>query len=460
MRAILLLALASAACGDNARGLDCADTPATCRMTCGYGAGDRARDTLADVAPKDIPLDTIVLVMQENRTFDHYFSQLTMPGQTLDVAAPDATQPDPTTPGATVSRFHQTAYCFDNPAESWDEVHDEVDGGAMDGFAMQNAQADDPQGLRTLGYYDETDIPYYYALARAFAISDRHFSSVQANTWTNRAFYMAGTSFGITTNTFPPAMDAMGNPLPDLFTRLDDAKVTWSFYAQDVPTLAILFGTYAKNLGHVNPYEQYFTDAAAGKLAQVVFVEGSDQKGGVSPDEDPPGDMQVGQQMVHDVVAALAASPHWPKSALFFSFDEQGGLYDHVAPQPACVPDDYQPQAQARRRAGGVRPDRPARAADGDLAVRQARVRLARRHRSHEHPAVPRDEVRPARPHPPRRERGAAVRHVRLRLATRHVVPDAARRDARRHPAVGVRREVSADDVRTRRERRNDRTTE
>lgn len=342
MRAALLLAIA--ACGDNAPSLDCTDTPQRCRASCGYGAGDLATSTLADVAPADIPIEHIVLVMQENRTFDHYFSQLTMPGQTLDVAPPDATQPDPTMPGATVSRFHQTAYCFDNPAESWDELHREIDGGAMDGFTMQNAEPNDPQGLRTLGYYDETDLPYYYALARAFAISDRHFASVLANSWTNRAFYMAGTSFGITSNTFPPQNDAQGNPLPDLFTRLNDANVTWAFYVQDVPSLAILSGTWAKNLGHVNPYDQFFTDAAAGQLAQVVFVEGSDQKGGVSPDEDPPADMQVGMKMVHDVIAAFVASEYWPTGAVFLTYDEQGGFYDHVAPPKACVPDDYQPQ--------------------------------------------------------------------------------------------------------------------
>ena len=342
--ALLALALAVSACSSGP-GPSCAGDPAACRARCGYGSGDLASATLADVAPRDMPIDTIVLVMQENRTFDHYFSSLTVPGQTVDGAAPDATNPDPTTPGGTIARFHQTAACFDNPAESWDNVHREVDGGAMDGFTTEGAaeDANDPTGARAMGYYDETDLPYYYALARAFAISDRHFSSVQANSWTNRLFYMAGTSYGGTSNVFPNQMDANGNVYPNLFTRLDAAHVTWGFYVQDVPTLGILSSTYGHELAHVFDFDQFFMDAAAGALPQVVFVEGTDQMGGASPDEDPPADIEVGQQMVASIVAAVMTSPQWPHTAMFLTYDEQGGLYDHVPPQPACAPDDIPP---------------------------------------------------------------------------------------------------------------------
>src|SRR5690242_8705117 len=82
---------------------ECQGPPATCRMTCGYGAGDPPSLTLSD-QPLDIPIDTIVIVMQENRTFDHYYSSLTVPGQNVDGAAPDAPQPDPQHPGMTVTR--------------------------------------------------------------------------------------------------------------------------------------------------------------------------------------------------------------------------------------------------------------------------------------------------------------------------------------------------------------------
>jgi phospholipase C len=322
-----------------------------CRQRCAFGSGDLPSATLADFGLHGtrIPIDHFVLVMQENRTFDHYFSSLTVPGQTLDGAAPNASNPDPTHPGSTISRFHQTAYCFDNPAESWDQVHAEIDGGALDGFTTQNALSDpanDPTGARAMGYYDQTDLPYYYALAQAFAISDRHFSSVQANSWPNRAFYMAGTSYGIIDDSVPTQTDAKGDVLPNLFTRLNDAHVTWSFYVQDVPSLAILDTTWGKNLMHVQSFSQFFTDAAAGQLPSVTYVEGTDLSGGVSPDEDPPADMQLGQAMVASVVNAVMQSPQWPKTAVLFSFDEQAGLYDHVPPPAACAPDDIPPILQ------------------------------------------------------------------------------------------------------------------
>ena len=66
-------------------------------------------------------------------------------------------------------------------------------------------------------------------------------------------------------------------------------------------------------------------------------------KGGLSPDEDPPADMQVGEAMVADIVSAVTSSPQWPTTALILTYDEQGGFYDHVPPQPACIPDDVPP---------------------------------------------------------------------------------------------------------------------
>ena len=346
--AIVAFGALGAGCGDNLH-VDCYGPPATCRERCGYGSGDPASLTLSDFPSSgaDIPIDHIVLVMQENRTFDHYFSSLTVPGQTVDGASPDATNPDPLNPGQTISRFHQPLYCFDDPAESWDEVHRELDGGALDQFTTINAEDDpegDPSGSRTMGYYDATDLPYYYALAQAWAISDRHFSSVLANTWTNRLFYMAGTSFGVISNVVPPdQVQPDGTLTQNLFVRLSERHVTWAFYVQDLPTLAILYATYERYAANILPYSQFFTDAAAGTLPQVAIVEGTDMAGGLSPDEDPPADMQVGQQMVSQIVAAVTSSPLWPKAALFLSYDEQGGFYDHVVPPPACVPDDYAP---------------------------------------------------------------------------------------------------------------------
>jgi phospholipase C len=100
-------------------------------------------------------------------------------------------------------------------------------------------------------------------------------------------------------------------------------------------------------MSHFATQQQFFVDAKAGNLASVTFVEGTDTLGGVSPDEDPPADMQVGEAMVASIVQAVTSSPQWPSTALFISYDEQGGLYDHVVPPEACVPDDIPPTLKA-----------------------------------------------------------------------------------------------------------------
>ncbi len=336
MKTFFVLAAWCAGCGHAA-----AD-----RAKCKFGAGDLPAASLGD-APAlgaHIPIDNIVLVMQENHSFDAYFSSLTIPGQTLDGASPTATNPDPL--GGVISRFHQTDLCIDDPAETWDPMHRSINGGKLDGFARESAATDpidDPHGTRSMGYYEESDLPFYYSLARGFSISDRHFASVQANTFPNRLFYFAATSFGRTADTFPPPNDPSGKPYPNIFTRLNDAKVSWKDYAQDVPTAALLQPTWLANAAHFATYDEFFNDAAAGTLPSVAWVEGTFDASGASYDEDPPSDIQLGQSMVSAVVTALTESPQWPHAALFFSYDEPGGFYDHVPPPAACAPDDIPP---------------------------------------------------------------------------------------------------------------------
>jgi phospholipase C len=318
---------------------------ATARAACQFGAGDLPATTLADYPTGSaIPIDHIVLIMQENRTFDHYFSSLTVPGQTVNGASPTATNPDPEHPGQTISRFHQPAACFDGPNAGWQVNHAELDDGGMDGWTVQNTEPRDPSGERALGYYDGTDLPFYYSLANAFAISDSHFCSVLSTTYPNRLTYMAGTSFGQTSNVIPNDHDDAGSLFPNMFLRLNDAQVSWTFYVQDEPaTIALLPDTWTNNMSHIVPLSQFYSDADAGLLSSVSWIDLSDFRGGISPAEEPPCDPQVGESYVEGVVRTLMASPNWPTSALFVTWDEGGGLYDHVDPPAACVPDDLPP---------------------------------------------------------------------------------------------------------------------
>jgi phospholipase C len=85
----------------------------------------------------------------------------------------------------------------------------------------------------------------------------------------------------------------------------------------------------------------FAADAAAGNLASVSIVEGSDELGGASPDEDPPADFEVGQQFMSQIIGAVMNGPQWKDSAVFLTYDENGGMYDHVVPPAACAPDDF-----------------------------------------------------------------------------------------------------------------------
>ena len=122
--------------------------------------------------------------------------------------------------------------------------------------------------------------------------------------------------------------------------------------------------------------------------------------------EENPADIQLGEAYSSSIINAVMHGPAWPKTVLFFMYDEHGGYYDHVPPPAAIPPDDIAPAvAAAPGRAGGVRPVRPAGPGVRDLAVRQARLRVARRARPHVGAAVHRDEVQPRRADLPRRQR-------------------------------------------------------
>ena len=304
----------------------------------------------------EIPIDTIVVLMQENRSFDHYFGQIHFEGQKKVRAVPaDASNPDFTDPSAPpVLRFHKTEYCESADLDhSWNGTHTEWDGGAMDQFTLANQDDTDPNGSRSMGYYESADLPYYYALYSTFAMGDRYFASVLSQTFPNRFFLLAGTSFGHIANDFPT-----GDPVNDfaqrtVFNLLDEAGVTWKVYFSQIP-FADEF-SYVRNHapGNVVPIAQYYTDAQAGTLPQVAFVDPIFiAQANVETDEHPPSNVQVGENFVAGVVNALLGSPQWPHAALFLSYDEHGGFYDHVPPPPACVPDDVAPMLGAGDESG------------------------------------------------------------------------------------------------------------
>ena len=218
----------------------------------------------------EFPFDHIVIVMQENHSFDNYFGMLPLRGQPLaDGFTFDGSgKPTNSNPlnGEREVVYHQTSFAgsHDSGSQNWNDTHEQINGGAMDGFAAT--------GPGSMGYWDDTDLPFYYSLANTFTLANRWFCSAPCQTYPNRRFLMAGTASGIistdlsniTTN-YPAA--------GTIWDQLSAHGITWHNYFSDAPTTAIMLETIEKhplNLAHI---EQFYLDAALGTLPSVSLVD-------------------------------------------------------------------------------------------------------------------------------------------------------------------------------------------
>jgi phospholipase C len=309
------------------------------------GLGGTSTLAVTPPNPNGLPVNHVVVLMQENRSADHYLAPLNGEGQPDFEAEPSTGNPDPTNPsGPAIVPFHKTGMCeVADLNHSWNGTHREVDGGAMDGFTTQNANALDPTGSRAMGYYDQSDLPFYYGMYNTFATGDRYFSSVLSQTYPNREYLFAGTSFGHVDNTRGPFNQH------SLFENLDAHSISWKIYVTQ-PQFGSYAGTFFQYVHdrastHVFPISQYFTDLANNQLPAVTYIEPDqfDIPPHTKNDEHPPVDVQLGQKFASDVINALMTSPEWTTSAFFFTYDEHGGFYDHVTPPAAPIPDDIAP---------------------------------------------------------------------------------------------------------------------
>jgi phospholipase C len=384
------------------------------------GAGGSANGTLNQV-------NHIIMLAQENRSFDHYFGELRQywadngyPDQPFD-GLPQFNPPStrgqaPTNPGCSadqpapafcvpstsesVPSDHLPSVCVENPSPSWNESHVDWDfndptglhAAALDGFvetAANDARQNVPpfmdvNGYRAMGYYDggnptdasdPGDLNYYYFMASNFATSDRWFSPVMSRTEPNRMYMMAATSQG---HAYPlgGSIPADQQPLTakPIFEALQNAGITWKIYIYPDPeafgdcpandtTPQCLYevpGSYLNMFAYGNtvinspslsqnlvPITQFTTDAANGTLPQVAWIEaptdgGLDEHPSVS--DSSPINIQSGADFVQGLINGLMQSPSWDDSAMIFTYDEFGGFYDHVSPQPMPSPDGIPPQ--------------------------------------------------------------------------------------------------------------------
>jgi phospholipase C len=215
------------------------------------------------------------------------------------------------------------------PSQSWRASHQAYDNGLNDGFV----KASDPVAMR---YWDKRDIPFTYSLAEHFPIGERHFCSLLGQTFPNRRFLFAGTSFGTVDDTFPTTPPANGT----IFDRLDAHNIDWAVYFQNYPTLELVPDTDTPaRAPRVRKFDRFLSDAAAGRLPQFTFLDPNYS----TTSQENPQDIQLGERYIAQVVHALVNARTWKRTALFLTYDEHGGYYDHVPPPPAIVPDSVAP---------------------------------------------------------------------------------------------------------------------
>jgi phospholipase C len=358
-------------------------------------------------------LNHIIFMAQENRSLDHYFGALRsywksngfadrsfdgLPQFNPTSGLAPLYGPPPTNPGCDpafpppsdctedsaspqIASYKLITQCIENPSPSWNESH--VDWNlhnyysptaTLDGFVWTNAHDArnnvppyyDTNGIRSMGYYDDTALNYYYYMASQFSTSDRWFSPVMTRTGPNREYLIAATSQG---DVYPVGTDSADQSFltaTTIFQQLQNAGITWKIYvntdntscASDPTPLCLLTLTYVQDFewGQSIPTDypnnlatmtQFFSDVQNGTLPQVAQIEpasaaGLDEHG--SDSDQYPINIQLGANYVSSLINALMSSVSWKDSAFLLTYDEFGGLYDHIAPEPTVSPDGIKPK--------------------------------------------------------------------------------------------------------------------
>ncbi len=294
-------------------------------------------------------IDHIIVLMMENRSFDHMLGYLKLEGGRTDVDGLTADMFNRSKDGGIhrVRHLENTAFELDPRHEGncVDEQISDGNGGFVLNFERMHHPAD-PGGV--MGYYNASDLLVYDHLAREFAICDRWFSSVPGQTWPNRLYSVAGRGDGSRENRRLPLYDE-----PSFIRHLDARGVSWRWYCHDFATLRLIDGDY--RLGHTDHFfsfsensifetEDFLSHAAAGNLAAVSWIDPNFANFGklsYSNDDHAPANVRAGQTLVNTLYQALVESSVWNKSLLIIVYDEHGGFYDHVTP-PAATDDNPQ----------------------------------------------------------------------------------------------------------------------
>jgi phospholipase C len=354
----------------------------------GNGSGGNGNGGGGGTGPTDIhAINHVIIMFQENRSFDDYFGQMTAYRQTNsipinssdgrinDLSSGSFSNVSPV--AGPIASYHTGSVCTEDLTPAWSESHhmmnlsDPSAGGPnspMNGFvnvaygisqyaASLGITLADQTGKRAMGYFDDSQLNYYYFMASNFAMSDMFFSPIPARTTENRLFFFAATTQGHAHE--PNGTQLTAKPL---MQELDANNISWKIYVKDKFPGAggglytyLSYFTYFNKAGvsaHVVPISEYFTDVQAGTLPNVAFIE-TGQFSGL--DEHPsnfnpatktlsPVNVQAGAAFVETIINALMGSKSWEDSVFFLTWDEGGGLFDHVPPIAVPSPDGIPPQ--------------------------------------------------------------------------------------------------------------------
>jgi phospholipase C len=286
-------------------------------------------------------IEHIVVVMMENHSYDDHFGMLKRAdGFQLgsDGLPVDANPYN----GKLLKAFHMPSSCQleSHPGQNWNASHMSFNNGRNDGFV-------EASGPVAMGYWDGTDLPFYYGLGETFPVCDRFFCSTLAQTYPNRRFLIAGTAAGII-STSTDSLLAPPPPNGTIFDRLDAHHISWLNYYNDLPSVAVIPEVATKHSNRLVNASQFLTDAAAGKLPAFSIVDPNFSH----QSEEDPQDIRLGERFAADIINAALHGKAWDKTVLIWTFDEHGGYYDHVPPPRAIKPDNIPPDIH-------VPPDQP-----------------------------------------------------------------------------------------------------
>lgn len=325
-------------------------------------------------------------MVQENRSFDDYFGQMTAYRQknSIPINSSDGKINDLSTGQFSNENFtlktvfpsyRSDSVCTEDLTPDWSESHKMMDqqnplaagpGAPMNGFVQQAYGISqfaltlnppltlaDQTGHRAMGFFDDSQLNYYYFMASNFAMSDAFYSPVPTRTTVNRLYIHAATSQGYVHN---PTTQLTAKTL---WQELDQAGISWKIYFTDIGPggfkTYLSFFTYFNTpavQAHIVPVSEYLTDVQKGTLPAVSFIEtgmfsGRDEHptnfNPAHPNVQGGVDVQTGAAYVASLINALMVSPSWKDSVFFLTFDEGGALFDHVPPINVPSPDGIKP---------------------------------------------------------------------------------------------------------------------